>query len=328
MTGQQETHVKILCENMVQHLLPEARVVEVVEQAFRDFSDGVITMGDRGFLKIGEQEDPCIFLPASHKTDAFFSIKYAASLTLGRNKGIPTVQSVIWLFSAKTGEVCAMIHAGFLTAVKTGAASAVAASHLSNPNARVLTIIGAGEQAKYQISCIARVRDLTEIRLVDIDPEKSRNLKTWALTRLEKPVSVQIHSSADTAVPEADIIVTCTTSKYPVLDGRQLKCGSHVNAIGSFTPAMQEVDVHTIRRADRIVTDSISETKRCAGDLIHPMQQGSVPKDLQMAELGDVITGKTKGRSRAGQITIYESVGFSPLDLALAIEIYRRHLLA
>ncbi len=325
MTGQPENHVKIITDDRVQQLLSETRAVDVLEQAFRDFSDQVITMGDRGFLKVGEHQDPCIFLPASHKKEEFFSIKYAASFALGGEKEIPTVQSVIWLFSAKTGEVFAMIHAGFLTAVKTGAASAVAARHLSNPNARILTIIGAGEQAKYQISCIARVRDLTEIRLVDLDPEKSRNLKAWVLTRLEKPVSVQIHSSADTAVPDADIIVTCTTSNRPVLDGRQLKSGSHVNAIGSFTPEMQEIDIHTIQRAHSIVTDSIAETKKYAGDLILPMQQGIVPKNIQMVELGDVITGKSRGRTDAGQITLYESIGFSPLDLALAIEVYRRH---
>lgn len=179
MTGQQENQVEIICEDTVQKLISEAKAIEVVGQALRDFSDQVITMGARGFLKVGEQEDACIFLPADHKTEEFFSMKYAASFALGGKKGIPTVQSVTWLFSAKTGEVCAMIHAGFLTAVKTGAASAVAARYLPEENSRILTIIGAGEQAKYQISCIVRVRDLKEIRLVDLDPEKSRNLKTW-----------------------------------------------------------------------------------------------------------------------------------------------------
>jgi ornithine cyclodeaminase len=316
--------METISEDQVKHLLPMSQAIEVVEQAFKDYSKTIITMGKRGTLEVDSNGDACIFLPAMHKKKKYYSMKYAASFPSCGAKRLPTVQSVIWLFSAETGNVCAMIQANALTAIKTGAASAVATRHLANKDASVLTVIGAGDQAKTQLEGISQVRDLKEIRLKDLELNKCESLKSWAEKHLNLGIPIIVSSSADEAVKDADLIVTCTTSSRPVLTGDFIKPGVHINAIGAFTPGMQEIDAQTILRSDKIVTDSLTEAWKFAGDLIVPVNKGLIPRTTIIHELGDIIEKKVKGRTSEKEITLYESVGFAPLDLAVAIEIYQR----
>lgn len=302
--------------------LPMERAIEVVEQAFRDTVDNLITIGVRGTLEVTTEGNSCIFLPAAHTTKNYFTLKYAASFPTCAAQGLPTVQSVIFLFSAETGEIRAMIAANVLTAIKTGAASAVATKYLANKNAPVLTIIGAGEQAKTQLAGIAQVRHLDEVRLVDIDPNRATALKQWAEKHLAPRCRIVTSSSADESTVDADIIVTCTTSNNPVLKGDYIQPGVHINAIGSFTPQMQEIDERTVLRADKIVTDTKQEVWKYAGDLIVPFEKELISKAAVSCELGDIIQKKHTGRETSAEITLYESIGFAPLDLAVAIEVY------
>lgn len=319
----------IISEEQVKQLLSIQQAIEVIEQAFKDCATGLITIGSRGTLEVNnDMGDACLFLPALHMSKKYFSMKYAASFPSCAAMGLPTVQSVIWLFSAETGEVVAMIQANALTAIKTGAASAVATRHLANADARILTVIGAGEQAKTQLTGISHVRDLKEVRLVDLELAKCTVLKNWAEKKLNANIRIVISISADEATKDADIIVTCTTSSRPVLHGNCVKPGAHVNAIGSFTPTMQEIDEQTVLRSNKIVTDAVQEAWRCAGDLIVPLKKRLISNTAAIVELGDIITKKTKGRISASEITLYESVGFAPLDLAVAIETYKRMNLA
>jgi len=316
--------METISENQVKQLLPVSQAIEVVEQAFKDYSKNVIAMGNRGTLEVDSNGDSCIFLPAVHKKKKYYSMKYAASFPSCGARGLPTVQSVIWLFSAETGNVCAMIQANALTAIKTGAASAVATRYLAKKDASILTVIGAGHQARMQLACISQVRDLKEIRLVDLDLNRCAALKNWAQKNLKSGISIMVSSSADEAVKDADVIVTCTTSNRPVLKGDLIKPGAHINAIGSFTPQMQEIDGQTVLRSDKIVTDTVEETLNCAGDLIVPMNQGLIPRTTAICELGDIIENKIQGRTSEQEITLYESVGFAPLDLAVSIETFQR----
>ena len=316
--------MEIISENQVKLLLPISQAIEVVEQAFKDYSKRVLAMGNRGTLEVDSNGDSCIFLPAVHKRKKYFSMKYAASFPSCGARGLPTVQSVIWLFSAETGNVCAMIQANALTGIKTGAASAVATRYLAKKDASILTVIGAGDQAKMQLACISQVRDLKEIRLVDLDLNKCAALKNWAEKHLKSGIHIIVSSSADAAVKDADVIVTCTTSSRPVLKGDLIKPGAHINAIGSFTPQMQEIDGRTVLRSDKIVVDTVQEALNCAGDLIVPMNQGLIPRTTAILELGDIMENKIQGRTSEQEITLYESVGFAPLDLAVSIEIFQR----
>lgn len=314
----------MISDKQVQRLLPISRAIEVVEQAFKDYCAGTIRMGSRGFLDVNSKTDSCIFLPAVQIRERYFSMKYAASFPSCHEKGLPTVQSVIWLFSVDTGNACAMIEANALTALKTGAASGVATRFLANENAGILTIIGAGEQAKFQLEAISLVRDLTHVRLVDVKPDQSETLKKWAQNYLKLKIPITIFHSADQAIKGSDLIVTCTTSKHPVFNGHNLTPGVHINAMGSFTPEMQEIDAQTILKSDKIVTDNVSEVWKFAGDLLIPLESGVIPRTTAIYTLGEIVEEKSKGRRAETEITLYESVGFASLDLAVAIEVYKR----
>jgi len=316
--------MKIISENDVIDLLPIGRAIKVVERAFIDYAIGLITIGHRGTLEVNSEGNACLFLPAVHKEKKIFSLKYAASFPSCAKIGMPTVQSVIWLFSAKTGQALAMIHANTLTAIKTGAASAVATRYLSNPDASILTIIGTGEQAKTQLAAITSICQIKEVRLVDLDIKRCNALKHWAEETLLPFYVINTFSPDPKTTADADIIVTCTTSNRPVFQGANIKSGVHLNAIGAFTPNMQEIDEETVLRADKIVVDAVGETWNCSGDLVVPHRKGLISKAAISGELGDIILNRLPGREKYSEITIYESVGFAPLDLAVAIEIYEK----
>jgi ornithine cyclodeaminase/alanine dehydrogenase-like protein (mu-crystallin family) len=320
--------MKRISEDEVINLLPIDRAIDVVEKAFIDYATGLITVGSRGTLDVNSEGNACLFLPAVHKDKNFFSLKYAASFPSCAKIGFPTVQSVIWLFSAETGQVLAMIQANTLTAIKTGAASAVATRYLSNPDATILTIIGAGEQAKTQLAAINRIRQLKEVRLVDLDMKRGNAFKKWAEEELAPNFEITTFTPDPETTVDADIIVTSTTSNRPVLKGENVSPGAHLNAIGAFTPNMQEIDEETVLRADKIVVDAVEEAWTCCGDLIVPHQKGLISKEAISGELGDIILKKSPGRENYDEITIYESVGFAPLDLAVAIEVYEKSMMA
>lgn len=318
--------MKKISEDMVRDLLSADRAIQVVEKAFADVSNGLIRTGGRGTLNVDPSGDDCIFLPAVHGSQPFYSLKCAASFPGCAARGLPTVQSQILLFSKTAGTLSAIVEANWLTALKTGAASAVATRYLARADAGILAVIGAGEQAKTQLQSLCRVREIKEIRLADLDKARCRTLRDWAFRNLSQAAPfprITVAASADHAVDGADIVVTCTTSGRPVFDGRRLKQGTLVNAIGGFTPEMQEIDVHTVRAAGLIVADSRQAALEFAGDLVVPIQQGRIPRDPDIPELGDIIAGKVRGRSGPDQVVLYESVGFPPLDLAMGIEVFR-----
>jgi ornithine cyclodeaminase/alanine dehydrogenase-like protein (mu-crystallin family) len=316
--------MKMITESDVIRLLPMSRAIEVVEQAFIDYTTDMITVGKRGTLDMISKGHSCLFLPAVHEKKKYFTLKYAASFPSCAQKGLPTVQCAIWLFSAETGQAHAMIQANKLTGIKTGATSAVATRYLANQHASILTIIGAGEQAKTQLAAISRIRQIKEVRLVDLEIERCNALKQWAELNLKPQYPILAFTPDSHLIFDADIIVTCTTSSRPVLMGENINQGTHINAIGAFTPEMQEIDENTVVRADKIVADSAEEAWKFAGDLIVPHQKGLISNTTIICELGDIILNLHPGRENTDEITVYKSVGFAPLDLAVAIEIYEK----
>jgi ornithine cyclodeaminase len=130
--------------------------------------------------------------------------------------------------------------------------------------------------------------------------------------------------SADACVAGATIVSTCTTSTTPVFSGEAISKGTHINAIGSFTPVMQEIDTNTVLQSSKIVTDNMEETWEVAGDLLVPFNDGLITRSKLTGNLGDILIGKLKGREHDDEITIYESVGFAALDIAVAILVYKK----
>jgi len=315
----------LISEDQVKTIMPMKKALPVIRQAFRDFSEGLVEVPPRITMRF-EKNNTCIFLPASFKSAPYFGVKYASSFPENRAKGKDTVISQVHLYSSETGEPLAVISANYLTAVKTGAAAGVATDLLANKDACRLAVIGTGTQAATQVLALQEVRPLQEVIVFDKDQQKAEQFMAYVEGNKNRHYRVTIGENADQCVRAGEIVSTCTPSATPVFSGDNLLPGTHLNAIGSFTPYMQEIDAATVLRADKIVTDYAAETWSVAGDLLAPLNQGKISKDKLYGELGDIVSGKIPGRENDREITLYESVGFSVLDIAAAIAVYQAAL--
>jgi ornithine cyclodeaminase/alanine dehydrogenase-like protein (mu-crystallin family) len=194
---------------------------------------------------------------------------------------------------------------------------------LARPDASVVAVFGSGVQARAQLKAACVVRQIKEVRIFGIDPASvdifAAEVKNWT----EAPSQVVVTGTRKEAVNEADIIITATTSERPVFDGRDLSPGTHITAIGAYTPQMQEVDEVAVQRTDKIVVDSLQACLAEAGDLIIPIEKRVINKVDIYGEIGEIVNGQKPGRESAEEITMFESVGVAVQDAAAAGHILR-----
>lgn len=316
----------LLSENDIKNVLTMVNVIDAVETAYRDYSNKLVVVPNRITLRVRKTNNDAIFLTANYYSMPFYGIKQASSFPNNVGKGKGTVIADIHLYSADTGELLSLLSATWLTAMKTGAATAVATKFLARRDASVLAIIGTGVQAQTQLDGIQRIRPLKEVRLYDLNRERAENFGKHIEKIKNLGYRTKIANSADECIDGADIITTATTSTRPVFKGASLNEGAHVNAVGSFTPDMQEIDSDTVVKAEKIVTDNQEETWSVAGDLLVPLREGLITASKLYGEVGDIVSGKIPGRENEQEITVYESVGFAALDIAVAVAAYRKAL--
>ncbi|HEX3721637.1 MAG TPA: ornithine cyclodeaminase, partial [Nitrolancea sp.] len=221
------------------------------------------------------------------------------------------------VISAETGEPLAILDGTYLTALRTGAVSGAATDLLARADSRVVTCIGAGAQGVTQAWAVASVRPIERIYVADINPASVQSFaeRLGALAPVLDS-KVRAVSDLDAALAESDVICTATTSTTPVFRDAALKQGTHINAIGAFTPEMQEIPVETIARA-KIVVDAVDAVLAEAGDLIIALNSGAIDRGRISLELGQLASGAT-GRVDDSEITLFKSVGNAVQDIAVA----------
>jgi len=230
-----------------------------------------------------------------------------------------TLRFLVPLYEIATGALLALIEADFLGQQRTGAASGVATKFLARQDARTAAMIGTGGQAKTQLEAVAAVRKLVAARVYGRNPERRRTFCEEMSRRLRIPVEPA--NSASEAVRGADIINTATTSAKPVLDGRDIAEGAHINAIGANHAHKRELDDTAISRAEVMFVDSLAQSEQEAGDLIIPFE--SQPQKWHLVkELYQLVAGQVPGRSSEKQITLFKSSGIAVWDMAVAEKIY------
>ena len=226
-------------------------------------------------------------------------------------RGAPFIHAAYVLFDAETQAPEAVLDGGALTALRTAAVSGLATRYLANEDARRLVIFGSGVQAKAHLGAMTAVRAITDVTVVSRSPEPADRLAEEATNRgLTASVG-----TAD-AVTEADLVCTCTTSDEPLFDGRRLRPGAHVNAVGSYQPHARELDTETIRRA-RVVVETRAVALEEAGDLLIPIGEGAIGPEHVVADLAELVRGRAV-RISPDDITVFESVGMAFEDLVVA----------
>ena len=294
--------------------------MEAVKAAYQDYEEGSMETPDRVELEIREHEGINLIMASYFIKKKVFGFKDVSVFVKNRDKGKPVINSLVILHDAETGEPIMIADGIELTAIKTGAATGVVTDIMAKTKAEKIALIGAGFQAMRQLEAILAVRPgIKEICVYDVNREKSEEFTARAVERMSGyNRKFVLSASANEAVSESDIITTVTTSKSPVFDGKAIKKGVHINAVGSFTPEMQEIDEYLVQAADKIVIDSRQEGLTVAGDLLVPIKKGIVTEKIVYAEVGEILTRKKEGRVRDEEITIFESIGLAALDIAVA----------
>jgi ornithine cyclodeaminase/alanine dehydrogenase-like protein (mu-crystallin family) len=229
------------------------------------------------------------------------------------------IRFLVPLYDLNTGDLLAMIEADYMGQIRTGAASGVATKYLARRAAHLAAIIGTGGQARKQLEAIAAVRKLESARVYGRNPERRQEFAHEMTEGLGIPV--QPAESAGEAVRDVDIICTATTASQPVLHGKDLSAGMHINAIGANHAHKRELDDQAVAAADVIVVDSIEQSRQEAGDLISAFR-GDETCWTGAKKLSDVVAGKTAGRTSDSEVTLFKSNGIASWDLAVAVRVY------
>ncbi len=290
--------------------------VACVENAFRALATLPVAMPPILRLDIpehrGEVDVKTAYIPG---VDGF-AIKISPGFFDNPKLGLPSLNGMMVLLSAKTGLVEALLlDNGYLTDVRTAAAGAVAARHLSRPDAQVAAVFGAGVQARLQLEALTLVRPIRAARIWSRDPDKART----AAAALAGELGIDVIAERDPrrACAGADIIVTTTPSETPILMADWLSPGQHVTAMGSDSEHKNELEPRIVAEAGRYVADSLAQTRRL-GELNHAIRAGLVGPGAGFSELGAVIAGLQPGRAAARDVTVADLTGTGVQDTAIA----------
>jgi ornithine cyclodeaminase len=234
-------------------------------------------------------------------------------------QGRQSHQGLIVLFEPETGTPVCVVHAGEVTAIRTAAASAVATGALARNDAKHLAILGTGEQAATHARAISKVRALESITIWGRSVERAHTLAATLSAELNLPIEAT--DTVEQAVVDADIICTVTAASEPILKSEWVQPGTHINAVGSSHAGPAEIDNALVARA-RYFADSREGVLQQGGEFLRAKQAGLIDDSHILAEIGQVLAGKAKGRRTDDEITIYKSLGHIVQDLASAWFLY------
>ena len=231
------------------------------------------------------------------------------------------ISFVVVLFDAASGALSAVIEAGRLSGLRTGAASAVSVKHLAPPDVQAIGLIGTGLQARTQLEAVCTVRPSARVRVFSRDPANVRRFIAEISPKLE--VDLEPAATAEAAVRGAQVVITATNAADPVIEAGWIESGAHVVAMGTNHPQHRELDSAAVARADRVFVDDLEGAHVECGDLIGAVEDGAF-QWAQAVELGQVVAGRAPGRTSPEEITLFESQGIALWDIALGQAVLER----
>jgi alanine dehydrogenase len=315
--------MRLLTRSDIQRALSMRDTIAILKRAFADLSTGRANVPPRIALPQDKHDGVTLFMPAYLLDDEALAVKIVSVHDHNPERNLPLIHALVVLLNSTTGQPLAAMEGGSLTALRTGAASGVATDLLARQDAKVAAIFGAGVQARTQLLAVAAVRDLDRCWIYARRPEQVQNLIAEMQPNFSE-VELLAAGSPAQAVREADIICAATTSSTPVFDGADLQPGTHVNAVGSFKPEVQEIDCLTLQRAAKIVIDEYAGALSEAGDLLIAIAQGAMQQRDIYGEIGEIAAGLKPGREGDEEITYFKSVGNAVQDAAVAQAIYQQ----
>ena len=309
----------ILNADQVRQALPMKQVIEAMKNAYAALSDGRASVPLRTRVQIPGHEAVSLFMPAyvTSNVEEALAIKVVSLFPHNPSRGLAYIQAAVLVLEAETGRAIALLEGSSLTAIRTGAGSGAAIDLLARKDSKVVAIFGAGAQGRTQLEAACSVRNIETAFIFNPTPEKAGAFAKEMAGRNSIPRDIRVARSTTEAIENADIVCTATTSSKPVFNHNDLKPGTHISAVGAYTPEMQELPIETVARA-RIVVDSYQTVLEEAGDIVQAIRAGAIQQSDVHAELGEIVLGQKTGRESENELTFFKSVGNAVQDAAAA----------
>jgi ornithine cyclodeaminase len=294
-------------------------IVKEIAGGFVAYSQGKVVVPPVGELIFGEPRGDTHIKYGYIRGDDYYVVKIASGFYDNPKIGLPASSGLMLLFSQKTGElICVLLDEGHLTHVRTAAAGAVAAQYFAPAEVCRVGIFGAGVQGRMQLEYLRYVRKVRDVIVWGIDQQE---LDRYKAEMERKGFRVQTTFDAEEIASTCRLIVTATPSCKPLLWAGQIRKGTHVTAMGSDTPEKQELDPAILKKADRVVVDSISQSL-LRGEVCHALQAGLIGKD-RVVELGTAISKRPLQRQSDEEITVVDLTGVAVQDIQISKAVWR-----
>ncbi|MCZ7356187.1 MAG: alanine dehydrogenase [Candidatus Methanoperedens sp.] len=316
-----ENQILWLNRKEVESLLDMKGAIKVVEEAFRQHGLKKVQMPPKLYLYFKKHNGDLRTMPAYLEEQDITGVKIVNVHPDNPKKGLPTVMALVVLNSTETGAPIAVMDGTYLTNMRTGAAGGVAVRYLARKNAKTVGFVGTGNQAVTQLMGINEVIDIEEIKATSASEKSTLAFKK----EMEKKAGCDIIPKKSIEdVCDCDIIVTTTPSREPIVMNEWISEGTHINAIGADAPGKEELDPNILKRA-RVVVDDIPQASH-SGEVNVPISKGLLSEKDICCELGEVIAGKKKARTKDSDITVFDSTGLAIQDVATADMVYQKAL--
>lgn len=316
--------LRVLSREDVRKAVTMDAAIDVVQESFVQLSTGQAIVPIRAAIDVKKHAGIMLYMPAYLSGSDALGVKIVSVFPHNAEQGRATINALVVVNDATTGEPRALMDGAYLTALRTGAASGVATRWLARRDAETVAVFGAGVQGRTQLEAVCAVRDIRRAWVYDVNRAAADRYAEEMKARGGRiPTDVRVAQSPVEAAREADVICTATTTHTPVVPDEALKAGVHLNGIGSFTPEMREIGPATVRRA-RVVVDSREAAWTEAGDLIQAKREGLFSESDVYAEIGEIAAGWKPGREDDTQVTFFKAVGIAVQDVSVACYVLQK----
>lgn len=313
----------LLSKEDIKRVFSMKDAIEADKDAFRIFTEGKSNVPLRTQISAPKAGGTFLFMPAYIEDLNCAGLKVVNIFPKNIDKGIPSAPAQVLLIDGSTGVIIAILDGTYVTQLRTGAASGAAFDLLARKDCKKGALIGTGGQAATQLEAMVVARNLEEVKVFDLNLERTKGFVEKMKEELVKyGTKIIAVETSDEAIEDADLIVTVTPSLKPVFDGSKVKKGATVSCVGSYQPYMQEMDPVILTRASKIYFDSEEAVLSEAGDILIPLEDGTITKNDFTGDLGEVVLGKVIGRENEDEIIVFKTVGIGTQDLVTAKYIY------
>lgn len=308
--------MKIITLEQIKEILPSIDLIPAIETGFTAYSAGKAVVPPVGELLLDSGD---VHIKYGYlKEDEYYVIKIASGFYDNPKRGLPSGNGMMLLFDQQTGEpVSILLDQGYLTDTRTAAAGAIAAKYLAPRNVERIGIVGTGVQARLQLLYLP---PFITCRDVIVFGRGEEQLSQYESEMKRHGFTIEVTRDVTDILRSCNLIVTTTPSTIPLLDASCLRTGTHITAVGSDTSKKQELDPAILDKADLVVADSIPQCLE-RGEIHKAIESGHITKD-GLIELGDIIAGKTAGRTSEAQITVADLTGVAVQDIKIAAAVY------